>query len=338
MRYLILILIFSACTKGKENYFNTFPQAFQLKGEISHDVLYKMGNLSIHDSLLVVAGLNLSRGDKMVQLYNLNSMKLYNSYIEIGDGPTELPVPIGIRLGFGNLYVHELSRSSIYEYNLQDLSIHDDDASFIQHTLDPEIFFLDFEPEQQHLISFARRDNHDTLISFINYDGTIDITSHINNSIRAYSEEIDQITVQSNGLFSYCKHPDLEHYAFAFRYADKVAVVDKTGNVLHAMIGPLKLKQTPGVNQTLIEAYRQIRCDENFIYCAYKGNILEANPNYNFPVLATTIYVFNWNCQPVAKLILDYDIMDFDIDHKHQRIVTWSNMTGSLVMYELPNL
>lgn len=333
---IILIYILSGCIKKDNLEFKNFQYTFDLNGNIGNDINYKIGNLDIEDSLLIVSGVNLSRGDKVITFYRSSDLSLIKPIIDVGTGPMEVKMPAGTRVEFGNLYLLDFANKNINEYDIKDLYF--GNLNCIQHTINKSIFFLDFLPEQEHLFSFPNRRNENVLLSFVNFDGQKDNNKIITNNTKAYPDQIDEATLQSKSIFSYIKHPEKNKYAIAFRSIDKVAIIDSIGTVLNLKYGPLMLNQTPDIKKHQVEAYRGIKCDENYIYCSFMGSKLKPLKDKEYPTLAQKIHVFSWDCEPVAELVLDYDIMDFVIDNSNERIVTWSNTTGTFVTYKLPNL
>lgn len=337
MKYYLIIffaITFISCEQKRNNTFEKFPNEYKLQGIVENEILYELGKLEVFDTLLVVAGVNINMGGEITTIYNLNNMDEITQAIMVGDGLNEVNFPTGARVEFGNVYVYDMARKKLYQYDILDLI--DKNEKRIEYDIDDDLMFLSFQPEQEYLISCPNRLDPKSLLTYIGYDGQI--KKSIPNKTKAYPGDIDEGAFQSFALHSYAKHPTKELYAFSFRFTDKVFVIDSTGEIINSCQGPIFLEQTPSTNENQIEAYRTTRCNNDFIYASYLGEKLSYSDNNSLPELSIKINIFDWDCQPVAQLILDHDVMDFDIDEKNNKLITWCPTTGTIVTYKLPNL
>jgi hypothetical protein len=143
--------------------------------------------------------------------------------------------------------------------------------------------------------------------------------------------------MQTMALFSYVKHPDVPLYALAYHLVDVLAIINKDGEVITKLYGPHFISQTPARGMMKrYEAYHSIKCDSDYIYCAFKGFELELSMT-EMPLMASTINMFTWKGEPVASLKLDHTFQEFEIVPEYSKIIIFSPENGKLVKYDMPN-
>lgn len=339
MRIIYYLIAFSICSCSLKdtNIRISFSDNFSVKGIIGSEIYSEMAGISIFDTVVVVNGFNLSVNQHILSFYNLSSTELIKRCLTVGNGPNEIKVPGLVKISGDYLFLHDFISKKLYEFNVDYLLFSNEIQPDNIYSLDENAFFIDYLPDDEFLISYANRSHSDVLISFMNKEGLSVESNNIIDEIKPYDCFVDADLKRSMGLFSYAIHPFKPLYAFAFRFNNTFAITNNNGNVLVKLEGERVIQKTLQLNmQSWFEAYGVIKCDENYIYCAYKGVKFDRNNPKQEPVYAKNIHIFSWDGNPIANIELDHPLQDFDISCDQKKIIIISQRTGTIVTYDMP--
>ena len=331
-----VICCFVSCgTRGEKISFTDFEHEYELKAEYAGiEENYRYSIIHPYDSLYILT--NNPMDTHQIHLYDENFEYLISSGIT-GKGPGEIINPFWAALDDKNgiIWFLDMGRREFLKYPVDHII---NDPGFIPSESiplpDDVSMIVDYKPHGKDLFSFADIDSDDVLISFFNNEGKI-----IESLTR--SEELDNLidineTYPPVPTYIYEKHPVKDLYVVAYRFSDIIAIIDREGNVIASVQGPDMINQVPdGSNDRQKRTYSFIRCNENYIFAHYLGGYqLDEDMNYFYPKY---IHVFDWEANPVARLILDDQLSSFTIDNKEMRIMGFSHTRGDILFYYLPD-
>jgi len=133
--------------------------------------------------------------------------------------------------------------------------------------------------------------------------------------------------------------------AIGYLHFDKIEILNLNGQKNKIIIGPDQLKpkfkykgQTLS-NKNLKKAYYDIESNDEYIYALYSGkygiNRQKGQYVYNYPAI---IHKFDWEGNPIAKYILDKQIIEFEIDFNRDQIIALDAETdNTFITYNLHN-
>lgn len=333
----LFLFVFSCKEKQKINNFDKFPKEYSLKAEvIPINEFYKHCNFNFYDTLVFFT--NTPKNSNKIHIYNKNFNYISSSGAS-GRGPGELSNPFfaSVDKKNGVLWFLDMGKKKIFKFPI--------DSILKNHTFLPSEteavavpdkipILLQFYPEAK-IFSCANYLSDTILISYFNKKGkvvdSLEITkADIINDLNSKAKRVPKVT------FLYKKHPQKDMYAIVYTYADKVAIIDKNSHVVAISQGPDMIEQKIGANTSiLMHTYADVQCDENYIYALYRGSKITGNDNR--PVYAQKIHVFNWEGKPIARLNLDHPLATFGYQQSMKRFISFSQLTGEIVAYTLPD-
>ncbi len=257
-----------------------------------------------------------NKSDKILHLFNLKNKKYQGAYIDKGQGPGEVAFP------------WSLSKEGNKEFILYDAQLRKILGYQIDSLINNDSFFLEQKFNQSGATNFVTT-----------FDDTYFFTdeSNFNNSI--YSIGINTESSQING---YGKPPVLVSasdsdaikataastfmaakngtFVLAYRLSPRIEIFNYKNNEWKTIISPenFEIDYTVAseegetffaVNKNTRLAYLDVVLTDKYIYALYgKNKLLESMYGKG-----RTIYVYDYDGNPIKKLVLDKDIVFFDV-------------------------
>ncbi len=338
---LLLFLFFSEPERIIS--FDKFPNTIELKGHIIPiEYQAKFAALDVIDQYLIVS--DYYPRDRLVHVFNKNSGKKIISFGKVGKGPSELLTSSRKILDplNRNLWMGDIQRMKLWCFYL-DSAI--SDANYVPWSivLPRNIYpILDLSTcRSEYFIIPSLRGDY--LYGTYNRKGE-NTGIHGQNQIQGgvdigFISDISRINTLVN--------PENNRMVVAYRYFDLIEIYDLVSHTPLAEIrGPDHLKKNLQIkrgreNNNAINAYELgMSSDERYFYCLYNGRPTrsgnEGIPDVYYP---RTIHVFDWDGNPVARLILDREICSFALDRERNRIIAFAvNGPFNFVEYPLPEI
>jgi hypothetical protein len=139
--------------------------------------------------------------------------------------------------------------------------------------------------------------------------------------------------------------PSKDKCALAFRYTDRIDIVDLNTGKSKTVFGPegfepeMKVingpdnKKMSARNSNTRYAFVRGKVTDHFIYLLYSGN--KSNTSHLFYV--KYIYVYDWNGEPVQRLELKDDVKDFAVTTNDSLLYTYNPETKYVSTAKLTN-
>ena len=98
---------------------------------------------------------------------------------------------------------------------------------------------------------------------------------------------------------------------------------------------PDKTNQIPNYSdQNQIITTTFIKSDDDFIYCLYKNKLPFDKKTGMFSTYANELNIFNWEGDPLAKLVFDHPVQTFTTSRENNKIITYAPDIDELVEYD----
>ncbi len=333
---LNLLFFFVACKNDNDQKtISTFPAEYVLQPKfVELEEVYVGASVLTFDTLYFLT--NTPDNQHQIHMYTHNFDYL-GSGGQVGKGPGEIINPFMPRVDqqAGVLWFADMGRQELLKFPIDTLI---KNPQFLPREAIPipdDLWFITlYDPLPDNIFRFADFQSPGNLLSFFNKEGErIDSLSIMRNpNLLNLKSKYEQDVVPS---FSYEFHPEKDIFALAYVYSDILTILDSKGEIITQVQGPDEINQVPDVrDQNRIKCYAHMQVDDRFIYLLYNGNpTFDAQQNLNIP---NRVFVFDWDGQPVASLILEHPIPQFTLDKVNSRFVAMSMTTGDVVIYDIP--
>ena len=319
---LFIFLLQISCDKTGTIEFTGFPVTLTLKGEkITKEYFLNASEIHIiSDSLGIFYS---STNDKnFINLINLENFDIISQCGIVGKGPGELINPgyLFFNKIDNAIWISDGMKQKIYKYPL--------DSIIERSNFKPKVS-INYK-EYGVITHFEIKDNKLSLYTgetgdYIFYQISDKTKKGIGNSLIYVPDKKYENIILSWELFK--RHPSKDLMAIAYARVDKLLIINPTGEIIKKIKGPdfIEIPDRYDVNSS-IASYTTIRVDTNYIYALYSGNEGskkddEGNLRREDP---SQIFVFNWEGEPIKRVVLEYKTFSFDLDPKHNRIITYS--------------
>lgn len=344
---ILLIILLISCIKEEKIVFSKFPREIKLvhKEITTPNVLFMVGEMELLDSALII--LNL-KDDKFFQIFTFPDLKYLGGYIEKGRGPNEeVSIDPYIRKIHGNKLLYKtLVSIKINQINRDELitikTIHiPGELININHP-----FIIDD-------ILYGYNVSRITNKEFIGYDPS-------NNSIFDFGPSYPNAERKvppkfRNSIFAKAiiVKPDQSSFASVYDLFPMLRIYSRNGNLLkesyynNGQIFPSAVMSLPTQEDAnkVMQNYRKIKASNQYIYALYNGKTIgESNSEFNKDIngglrdTSNEIHVWDWDGNPIMKILLDKQIFSFCITPDDKSIICTSiNNLNTLFKYDIDN-
>jgi hypothetical protein len=342
MLMALLVLITSGCKKQNNITFNSFPNEQELKGEKLNLVIYTSAvHLELMDTLLFIR--NSYDDNLFISIYHKNTFQHIKSFCKRGKGPEEM-VYVGywsIDKDNGILWVPDFQKVNIWGYNVDSLlkfpGYKPTTIISLPKKLHPMMGLASFNSElfavpdplgEVQLFFFDRKGEQVSVME------KMDIKD-IDDSF--YSD----LTRTHNRI-----HSEKQKMIMVYRYFDRMILYDLKTNQHTEVIGPDHIdekKQLAAYDHERLKGYTgKPKFDDRYIYLFYNGGPAKHVDFEKGKVSAAygkKIHIFDWNGNPVMRLILDHEISDFVVDKENKRIIAFAvDAEDNLISYDISHI
>lgn len=332
MKNNIILLILGVCVlfscAQKDRYFdaevfsfNDFDAEIELKGTILEfdDLIMNPSGLQVYDSILVTLEYG---GEKLCNVYNLNTKKKIGSRLTRGQGPNEMLMPSFIDNDGTSIQIVDLATSVIYKYDLID---------FIKNTEPHPIFRAKLEENinsgmqmlGNKIIGYPYFKKHQLYV-FDMMGKKIDEFADFPRSSIDYSD-MERTDAFYMGFASNGK----DRVAICYYMTDLIDIYDSTGTLRKRIHGPehffsyfKEISDAQGVTSQQVrgknrDAYFSPESAGDKLFVLYNGGYVEEKDHSSF---CKRLFSFSWDGVPQNIYILDDPIFTFCVDKKRNKI------------------
>ena len=338
--FIILTLI--ACKEKDSVILNkntTFFSKFPTEISVTFNDLfeYKNGNphtLQLIDSTLVIFNFTKTI-ESFFYNYNLKSNKLSKGYLKKGRGPNEAIGAACTGIIDNNLWTYDVTLKKIFMIDKTIASNNDDTKLFHSYPIEDNYYQITLIDSSRFLASGKADSKYK--IQEIDFSGKLlnefGEFQHIPKDI-----PIDALKDAYHSFF-YLK-PLGDKIAISYLYTDILEIYnikEPSNNI--AIQGPLKIEMDFKVDKrgsyNIMKKNNKIRktflagtATDKYIYLAYSGLSYAERKDMNY---CKSIYVYDWDGNPVKKLNLDRRILGLAVSNDNSTIYSYDADNGFIV-------
>lgn len=324
--------VFASCAQ-KDKYLDAqllnlddFEEQTALKGKVLEfdDLIMRPSALQVYDSILVTLEYG---GEKLCNLYNLNTKKKIGERLKRGQGPNEMVMPSFVGNNGTNVRLIDMATSVVYEYDL---------AEFVNNE----------SPQPVKTVKLEESVNSGMQMVGNKYIGYPYFKQHRLYVFDGEGKKVAEFAdfPQSTIKYSDMERTDAYYMGFASNGADRIAICyymtdlieiyDASGNLLKRMHGPEQFfshfkevhdeggvtsQQVRGKNR---DAYFSPCGASSHLFVLYNGGYVDDKDHSPF---CKQLFTFSWDGTPKSLYTLDDPIATFCVDEKRNKIYGVSN-------------
>ena len=339
----LLLLLFTVCKK-QENIieFKSFPDEYNLKGEKLNLIIYTHAvRFELLDSLLFT--LNPYDEHFFISIYNKNTLQHIKSFCKRGKGPWEKVSSGNWSLDKDNgiLWVSDFQKVNLWGYYIDSLLKFPDYTPTtiisLPKKLNPMMGVASFNSElfavpdpfgEVQLFFFDKNGEQVSVMEKMDIKDTDDLF-------------LSELTRTQNRI-----HPGKEKIVMVYRNFDRMIIRDLKSDNFIETIGPDHIdpkKQLALYEHERFDGYDgKPKFDEDYIYALYEGTIgtkVDFETGKMSAVYSKNIHIFDWDGNPVMKLILDHEVSAFVIDKENKRIIAFAvDAEDNIISYDISHI
>jgi len=338
----LLVLITSGCKNQGDITFKSFPGEQELKGEKLNFVIYTHAvRLELMDSLLFI--LNPYDDNLFISIYHKNTFQHLKSFCRKGKGPYEMEYigPWSLDKENGILWVTDFRKTNLWGFHIDSLLKFPDYKPTIEITLPKKLYPI-MELANYNSELFAIPDPlGEVQLYFFNKQGE-EVSVIEKMGIKDIQDSFfSDLTRTHNRI-----HPEKDKMVMVYRYFDRMIIRNLQNDQFIEVTGPDHIdpkEQLAANNHERLKGYAsKPKFDDRFIYLFYSGGPVahvDLEKGKVSALYGKKIHVFDWDGNPVMRLILDHQISNFVIDKENQRIIAFAvDAEESMISYDISNI
>lgn len=306
--------------------FNDFEAEIKLNGKVLEfdDLIMNPSGLQVYDSILVTLEYG---GERLCNIYNLNTKKKIGERLTRGQGPNEMLMPSFIDNDGESIQMIDMATSVIYKYDLIDFIENTDPQPIYKSKLEENIN-SGMQMLGDKLIGYPYFKNHQLYVFDMEGKKISEFADFPRSSID-YSDmertDAYYMGFASNGT---------DRVAICYYMTDLIEIYDSLGVLKNRMHGPehffsyfkeihdangITSQQVKGKNR---DAYFSPRSAGNQLFVLYNGGFVDEKDHSPY---CKRLFSFSWDGIPQRIYILDDPIFTFCVDKKTNKIYGISN-------------
>lgn len=325
-------LLFSCVQRDKyENAqtfgFNDFKSEISLKGEVLefNDLIMSPMGLQVYDSILVTLE---AGGDKLCNIYNLNTKEKIGERLTRGQGPNEMLVPSFIDNDGLSVQIIDQATSVIYKYDLEDF-INNPNPEPISKSKLEETISSGMQMMGENLIGYPYFKNRQLYVFNMEGKKLGEFADFPLSSI-SYGSDMAKTDAYYMGFITNGK----DKTVICYYMTDLIEIYDSNGKLEKRMHGPEQFfayfegigsgeeavsKSVAGKNR---DAYFSPKNAGSIFFVLYNGGYIDEKDHSSF---CTKLFSFSWDGTPENIYLLNDPIFTYCVDKKQKKIYGISN-------------
>ena len=338
--YFICFLLI-ACTRnfsGKINNEIISFEKFPITDTLFFNTLseYQKGipnGIFVIDSTLIIFN-NRKKSNFFFYNYSLSQNRFSEGYLRKGKGPIESIGAFSAGIINDSLWVHDITKMKIFKLSLAETFDYSVLPSINTYDIDKNFYKMCFIDDENfwgvgNLESCYKISSGD-----ITHPGKF---SHFGKFAKIPKRTPLESFKDAYSCYIYAK-PDGGNVVLAYRYTDVIEIFDVKGEINKTIKGPIgfdaefDVEEAPGYyymgkNEKTRKAFVNGTVSNKFIYMLYSG-YLRNEKNWSY---GQSIYVYDWDGNPVKKIILDRPVYSIGISEDDRKLYSFDLQTGYLI-------
>lgn len=292
-----------------------------------------VGMMHLIDSTMIIFNPDGNK-DFFFYNYSMKKNKLSGGYLNGGRGPSEALAGIATGIKENKLWFYDIVLKKILITDI-DKALSNNAFSFNEYPVNESFYKIDFINGLNYLAVGSNNSPYEIQ--------QIDLVSgNVKNEFEKLKTTSDNIPIHNYKYAhqSYIHNkPSGDKTVLIYRFMDKIKIFDlksKSSKTIQCpneiKIDPVFLK-TGEITENTKRTFISSTITDNFIYLAYSGNsVFSENSG-----LANHIYVYDWNGNPIRKIVLDKKIESLTVSDDDETLYVYDPNTG-FVMYSKINI
>lgn len=333
---IIIIFIFAGCGSNNDNLgentilFSKFPKVDSVY--FNNICEYKQGvagMLELVDSTLIIFNVSLNSKYFLCN-YSLKNGQFSNEYIGKGRGPGEAIGAIGIGINGNSLWLHDISLNKILIIDKSKAIAYDSTIYFKEYPVKENYYMIGFNDSLHY---FGVGNNNSAFkIQEIDLISGKEINQY--GEYKNISPNIPLVSFKSaHESFIYIK-PKGNKIVLPYRYLDAVEIFNintQKSVIIHGpegfdvMFNPLPngMERTDKTRFAFVNG----TITNKYIYLSYSGLLCNSENSY----YGSKVYVYDWDGNPIRKLILNKQILGIAISEDDKTMYAYDVNTGFII-------
>lgn len=340
----IIVVILTALIEGCEKknvvlnentlQFSEFPSEDTLQ---FNNMCEYIGGVSeiIHivDSTLVIYSSSSTK--YFLQNYSLKTGQFSEGYANIGKGPGEAIGVISFGLRGNKVWLYDITLKKVLVADVDKILSNESMNLFKEYDVENQYYMVDFK-DSSHFFSVGY-DFSDFKIQEVDLNTGKEIEEY--GKITDIPEDLSLSQYKSAYETFIAVKPTGDKIVLPYRYSDLIEIYDMETDksltihgpdkfdVIYEIIGNQATSKSGEARYTFISW----NVTNNYIYLAYSG-LVEGEENY---YLGNSIFVYDWEGNPVRKLLFDTLIYGFAVSDDDKKIYAYDMNSGWLIEAKL---
>ena len=315
-------------------FFSRFPKeetiAFKNICEYKEGIA---GMLKLVNSTLII--FNVQPGaKKFLNIYSLKSGVLSNGYVGRGKGPGEALSPSTIGVNRTRLWLQDITLNTVFTTDIRSITNTNTLVSFKEYPHENHYYMIDFK-DSLHYFGVGSISSH---FKIQEIDLTSGKVTKEFGKIEKLPENISLKLFKSIYQSLIFSKPTGDKLVLPYRYLDAIEIFNtETGSGI-TILGPERydVKYIPlphGMSRTDETRFAFVNgaVTNEYIYLAYSGRTKKDSNSYD----GNFIYVYDWNGNPVKKLILNRSIQGMAVSKDNKTLYAFDVNTGFLIQAKI---
>jgi hypothetical protein len=317
-------------------FFSEFPEEDKIF--FNNICEYKKGTagmIKLVDSVLIIFNVN-EGAQYFLSNYSLDSDQVFKEYLWAGKGPGEAIGARGIGINSNFLWVQDITLKKILTLETVNALSNDTLISFNEYPVNEDYYMIDFKDKLHYFgVGFEH--------SAYKIQEVDLISGKIINEIGTFERKPDDLEYSAIKTAYQCfihVKPTGNKIVLAYRFTDAIEIFDLKTQKSILIQGPegFNVDFQPAKNTM----YRTDKTrfafvsgggtvTNNYIYMCYSGDLAKKSG----ATYARYIYVYDWDGNPVRKLILDRQIEGLAVSKDNSVIYAFDVNTGFLIQAKI---
>ena len=337
MKKQVVFLLLGACMlfscSQKDRYidarifgFNDFEVEIELKGNLLEfdDLVMNPSELQVYDSILVTLEYG---GEKLCNVYNLNTKKKIGERLVRGQGPDEMLMPSFIDNDGTCVQIVDMATSVVYKYDLRDFIENAEPRPTTKTKLEENVN-SGMQILGDKLVGYPYFKEHQLYV----FDGT---GKKVNEFAGFPVSTIDYSDMErTDAYYMGFASNGTDRLAICYYMTDLIDIYNAAGVLQKRIHGPehffsyfkevhdangITSRQVKGKNR---DAYFAPESAGDKLFVLYNGGYVDEKDHSSF---CKRLFSFSWDGVPQTIYILDDPIFTFCVDKKRNKIYGVSN-------------
>lgn len=353
LKTIVIIALFTACNKNKHivilndniESFSEFPKNEKvLFKEIAEFKKGEPYSMVLTDSILIIENSKVKKGYNFYN-YNIKSNVYSKGYVQKGRGPNEVQSSTEFGVHKNIFWMYDGILKKILQVNKDSLFLGVAD-NFQWFPTDQSYYSMAFVKNNKYVVNGNRYSK--IKIQEFDLDKNIESNTYGTFDIPNRNTPIDGVKAAYQAFL--LSKPSGDKVVMAYRRVDAIELFDLKNEANNKVVrGPisneLKLKfQKKGVinlflkDKEIINTFVGGTVTDKYIYLPFSGkkkhqkNITDIKFNYNY---AKYIHVYDWDGNPVKKIILDRNIMAIAVSKDDKTLYSFDPNSGYILKADI---